>query len=151
MTSSFTWLDHSEIDRRRMLDVIDAFQEPETRDELGLGTIRDALADLLFAGNEHDPDARSGFLVRAVDLSGAGDAARGSVHRRRDMTQLKDVFDYDERARLLADLHELDQSRVHGKRVLIFDDLYRSGATLNSVADAAYDHGGAAEVFALTI
>jgi len=55
------------------------------------------------------------------------------------------------RKRVLADLHEIDRSRVQGKRVLIFDDLYRSGATLNSVADAAYDHGGVAEVFALTI
>lgn len=73
------------------------------------------------------------------------------VRRRRDVPQLKDVFDYDERARLLADLHEIDQNRVQGKRVLLFDDLYRSGATLNSVAAAAYDQGGAAEVFALTI
>lgn len=50
MTSYFAWLDHSESDRRRMLDVIDLFREQETRDELGIGTIRDAFADLLFPG-----------------------------------------------------------------------------------------------------
>lgn len=33
-----------------MLDVIDLFREQDTRDELGIGTIRDAMADLLFPG-----------------------------------------------------------------------------------------------------
>ena len=48
MPSTFTWLDHSEHERRQMLDVIDLFRERDTRDELGLGTIRDAFADLSF-------------------------------------------------------------------------------------------------------
>jgi hypothetical protein len=48
--STFTWLDTSEADRRQALDVIDAFRERDTRDELGLGAIRDGLADLLFPG-----------------------------------------------------------------------------------------------------
>jgi hypothetical protein len=50
MSSFLAWLDHSEHERRRMLDVIDLFREQETRDELGIGTIRDGLADLLFPG-----------------------------------------------------------------------------------------------------
>ena len=48
--SSFTWLDYSEHERRQAMEVIDLFGEDETRDELGLGTIRDAFADLLFPG-----------------------------------------------------------------------------------------------------
>jgi competence protein ComFC len=86
-------------------------------------------------------------LAKALGL----DYCPTCVRRRRDVPQLKDVFDYEERSRLLADLHEVDPSRVDGKRVLLFDDLFRSGATLNSVAAAAYDQGRAAEVFALTI
>jgi hypothetical protein len=50
MASSFTWLDYSESDRRKMLDVIDAFRDKETRDELGLGSVRDAFADQFFPG-----------------------------------------------------------------------------------------------------
>jgi len=50
MTSYVAWLDYSEQERRKMLDVIDAFREQETRDELGLGGIRDAFGDLLFPG-----------------------------------------------------------------------------------------------------
>jgi hypothetical protein len=50
MPSSFSWLDYSEQHRRQMLDVIDLFREQETRDELGIGTVRDAFADALFPG-----------------------------------------------------------------------------------------------------
>ena len=50
MPSTFTWLDHSEHDRRRVLEAVDRFKETDTRDELGLGSIRDAFADLLFPG-----------------------------------------------------------------------------------------------------
>ena len=50
MTSAFAWLDHSESDRRKALDIVDLFKEQGTRDELGLGTVRDALADSLFPG-----------------------------------------------------------------------------------------------------
>ena len=48
--SRFAWLDYSEHERRKALDVIDQFREKDTRDELGIGTVRDALADRLFPG-----------------------------------------------------------------------------------------------------
>jgi hypothetical protein len=50
MSSTFTWLDQSDDERRKVLDVIDLFKDRETRDELGLGSIRDGFADLLFPG-----------------------------------------------------------------------------------------------------
>jgi hypothetical protein len=46
----FGWLDTSEDERRRVLEVIAAFREPDTRDELGLGAIRDAFANRFFPG-----------------------------------------------------------------------------------------------------
>jgi hypothetical protein len=48
MSSMFTWVDFAEEDRRKMADVIALFNEKDTRDELGLGGIRDSFADLLF-------------------------------------------------------------------------------------------------------
>ena len=48
--SAFVWLDYSEHERRKMLDVVDLFREHDTRDELGIGSVRDAFADLLFPG-----------------------------------------------------------------------------------------------------
>ena len=50
MASSFGWLDFSDRDRQRSMDVVDLFHEENTRDELGLGVIRDAFADRLFPG-----------------------------------------------------------------------------------------------------
>jgi hypothetical protein len=48
--SSFTWLSYSEAERERTRDLISQFSERDTRDELGIGRIRDAFADLLFPG-----------------------------------------------------------------------------------------------------
>lgn len=50
MPSTFSWLDTSEHDRRRALEVVDLLSLRDTRDELGIGTIRDALADRLAPG-----------------------------------------------------------------------------------------------------
>jgi hypothetical protein len=50
MPSRLSWIDHSPAERERMQRVLALFQERETRDELGIGAIRDALADQLFPG-----------------------------------------------------------------------------------------------------
>lgn len=50
MASSFTWLDYSDKDRQKMLDILSTLKEHETRDELGIGVIRDAFADMFFPG-----------------------------------------------------------------------------------------------------
>jgi hypothetical protein len=48
--STFAWVDHSEKQRRQILDAIDLFREKDTRDELGIAGIRDAFSDMLFPG-----------------------------------------------------------------------------------------------------
>lgn len=50
MHSSLTWLDYSERDRRRAMDVIDLFRETGTLDELGLAGVGNSFSDLLFPG-----------------------------------------------------------------------------------------------------
>ena len=50
MVSALTWLDYSERDRRRAMDVIDLFRETGTVDELGLASVRDSFSDLFFPG-----------------------------------------------------------------------------------------------------
>ena len=44
------WLDYSEADQRRAREIIRLFSQPDSRDELGLGSVRDALSDTLFPG-----------------------------------------------------------------------------------------------------
>jgi competence protein ComFC len=73
------------------------------------------------------------------------------VWKIRETSQLKNVFDFDERTRLLDGAFEIDRSATNGKTVLLFDDLYRSGATLNEVNSLLYDRGGAKDVLALAL
>lgn len=50
MPSSLTWLDHDAAAAGRSLRMLSLFKQPESRDELGIGGIRDAIADQLFPG-----------------------------------------------------------------------------------------------------
>ena len=73
------------------------------------------------------------------------------VKKTRNAPQLKNTFDLDERAKLLENLHVVDESATRDKSILLFDDLYRSGATMNAITAELYKKGEAAAVFALTI
>jgi hypothetical protein len=48
--SSLAWIDFDEAERERAQRIMALFQERESRDELGLGAIRDSIADHLFPG-----------------------------------------------------------------------------------------------------
>ena len=65
--------------------------------------------------------------------------------------ELKGITDPDERKRELKGAFTIKDQRCKGKNVLIFDDLYRSGATLNEVTDLLLTSGEVNNVFVLTI
>jgi hypothetical protein len=48
--SSLAWIDFDEAERQRAQRIMALFQERESRDELGLGAVRDSIADHLFPG-----------------------------------------------------------------------------------------------------
>jgi hypothetical protein len=48
--ATLTWLDHDVDERDRMQRILSLFKERDTRDELGVGVIRDLIADDLFPG-----------------------------------------------------------------------------------------------------
>lgn len=62
MPSSITWLDFSESERRKVLEVVELFRDQGTVDELGIGTIRDGFADLFFPGTS-TLLTRAGYLL----------------------------------------------------------------------------------------
>jgi competence protein ComFC len=73
------------------------------------------------------------------------------VTKTRETPQLKNIFDLDERLKALDGVHTVDVAVTQGRTILLFDDLYRSAATMNAITSALYEQGKAAEVFALTI
>lgn len=50
LMSALSWIDFDQADRDRTRRIMDLFSEKEARDELGLGSVRDAISDLLFPG-----------------------------------------------------------------------------------------------------
>lgn len=48
--SSIAWLDTSPEDERRMREIVKMFSDTSTLDDLGIGQVRDSLADLMFPG-----------------------------------------------------------------------------------------------------
>ncbi len=50
MASRLAWLDHSEAQRQRMMEIVGLFRERNTIDDLGLGSVRDTFSDALFPG-----------------------------------------------------------------------------------------------------
>lgn len=50
MTSSLSWLDVSAEQQRRVREIISLFEVPGTRDELGIGSVRDSFSETLFPG-----------------------------------------------------------------------------------------------------
>ena len=73
-----------------------------------------------------------------------------AVSKIKDTPQLKNVS-VEERQKLLEGAHKVDSAEIKGKNILLLDDLYQSGATMNAVAAILLSKGGAAKVFALAL
>jgi predicted amidophosphoribosyltransferase len=73
------------------------------------------------------------------------------VTRTRSAEQLKDITDPAKRQEALAGLHAVDVSQTEGKNILLLDDLYRSGATLNAITELLLKEGKAKSVCVLTM
>lgn len=68
------------------------------------------------------------------------------IQKVKSTPELKNVHDPKQRAQLLAGAFQADVSRTSGKKLLLIDDLYRSGATAVEVARTLLDNGTAEAV-----
>ena len=69
----------------------------------------------------------------------------------RSTSQLKNVTDPEERKKQVEGLYQVAAAQTQGRSILLFDDLFRSGTTMNAITDELLDPGKAAAVRALTI
>ncbi len=92
-------------------------------------------------------DSLARALAKAMDLQ----LCEKCVLKIKKTGELKSVDDYDERVELLKDAFKVDKESVKGRKILLFDDLYRSGATLEAITSVLYSQGETASVFVLTI
>ena len=96
MPSTVTWLAHSDSERRKVLEIIERFKERDTRDELGLGSIRDAIAELLSPGTSTIQTRPRYFLFipwiyRQVESQGPRSMRAGERARRAEI-ELIDIL-----------------------------------------------------------
>lgn len=103
------------------------------------------------------PPSRSRSYQPVVDLAGKLSAELqirilpDSVRKVTDTKELKDVYEYHKRSEILEGAFLVERKDVEGQAVLVFDDLYRSGATLNAITNLLYRDGNAADVYALAL
>src|SRR3989344_6685611 len=69
----------------------------------------------------------------------------------RSTSQLKSIDDPEERRKILADVFQVKDQRYAGKKVLLFDDLYRSGEPMNVATHIITDSGHVNNVYVLAI
>lgn len=73
--------------------------------------------------------------------------SKGAVRKRPQFAELKNVYDAEQRRLLLEAALVVNPSVVEKQHVLLVDDLYRSGATMNAIAEALA-RSGATSIYA---
>lgn len=99
--------------------------------------------------------SRSAQPVTLVGRELAGqlhlDFGDGLLRKIKKTPELKSMTEIEERQKALAEAFEATSHALAGRRVLLFDDLYRSGASMAAAASTLLEEGGADYVFALAL
>ncbi|WP_139451981.1 ComF family protein [Campylobacter armoricus] len=72
------------------------------------------------------------------------------INKTRHVKELKSIASLEDRKKELENIFKVDL-RYKNKKVLLFDDLYRSGATLNEITNTLYKHGKVDNVYVVTL
>lgn len=95
MSSALGWVDFDEAERDRAQRLMQLFTEQDTRDELGLGAIRDSISDHLFPGTSTiQTRLRYMLFIPWIfsGLQGSGDAKAVTERARADQIRLRDAL-----------------------------------------------------------
>lgn len=74
------------------------------------------------------------------------------IQKVKNTSELKGIQDVDERKTILSGAFEItDRNLYRNKKVLLIDDLFRSGSTLNEIASVLYKDAGVQNVYVVTL
>lgn len=76
---------------------------------------------------------------------------KSSLLKTKSTSQLKSIEDPDERKKILQGAFDIKLTTLQNKNVLLFDDLFRSGETLNTAGEVILRKGKAKNIYVLTI
>ena len=103
------------------------------------------------------PPSRPGRRFQPVPLLADGIAkllgcpsCEDCVVKVKETPELKSIYDYPQRLEHLRDAYAVATEKTQNHDILLVDDLYRSGATLEAVTNALRSKGNVRKVFALT-
>ena len=97
MTFTLAWIDQDQEARDRVQKMLEIFNQPGSRDEMGLGTIRDAFSNLLFPGtNTGQTRLRFSLIVpwvyRALEREGTPRSDYWRLGRERELDVLQHLW-----------------------------------------------------------
>ena len=77
--------------------------------------------------------------------------SESALVKTKSTAELKSVADLEVRKEMLRDAFRVDRKEVEGKGILLVDDLYRSGATLEAAAEAIARQGNPRAIYVLAL
>lgn len=102
------------------------------------------------------PPSRPGRRIQPVPLLADAvgkvlgvEVCKDCIKKVKSTAELKNVYEYNKRLELLADAYAVAADRTKGRNVLLIDDLYRSGATIEAVSKCLKEAGDVSRLFAL--
>ena len=150
---------HAQFDTKRSELGELVFRLKNRSDRATLDPIADTAAEFVLAsGIQFDavvpvpPSRRRAFqpvieIATALGARLATPVLLSVVSKVKETPELKDVFDFGERQKLLEGAFAVDEKDAKGQRLLLVDDLYRSGATAAIVAKELMGAGASAVYF----
>jgi predicted amidophosphoribosyltransferase len=90
-------------------------------------------------------------LARGISSKTGIRLAEDALVKIKETPQLKDIHAYQQRIDILEGAFKTKKSVTQGKTLLLFDDLYRSGATLNIASQVLRQQGNAKTIYVLAL
>jgi len=90
------------------------------------------------------------MAIRFGGLAGVP-VGNDAIQKVKNSVQIKQLNDSEQRRLSLRDSFTVDAGRLHGKNILLFDDLYRSGETLDAVCQAIRDQTDTGSIYVMTV